>query len=118
MSIIIDQSYKNLLPSILEKYIATRDKKQDHILSKTPLMDKFIELIEEEGGEIEVGGRSSCGGSPDRTWVFYCAWNEIIRKVNDSNFGYKVLVTKIKHGNAFASLSGGFWHSNFYSIKK
>ena len=96
----------------LEKYIATRDKRMNNPVTATPLLEKFNDLVKR--GEVEVGGRASCGGATDPTWLFFTAWNEIVRKASDSN--YSIEITPIKHANKSPTMAGGFWQSNIYKL--
>ncbi|MDW3683056.1 hypothetical protein RA280_15125 [Cupriavidus sp. CV2] len=100
------------IPSALEKYIATRDKRQKDVLSDTPLRDMFEELLLRK--RIEVGGRSSCGGPVDPTWRLFTSWNEVIKKAN--SVGLAIQITPVKHGNKSPTMAGGFWYSNIYEI--
>lgn len=97
----------------LQKYIAARDKNlkswQAH-----PLLDHFNKLLKQ--GEIEVGGRSTCGSSVDPTWKEFNFFNEIVKKAN--SLGYEITVEPVKHGNGWATKSGGWWHSNIYKLIK
>lgn len=99
------------IPLQLEKYIATRDKKQDG--SVFTLIDTFKELVDK--GVVEVGGRSTCGaGKVDPTWKFFTSWNEVVKKAN--SMGFDILIERVKHENRWATINGGFWHSNIYRI--
>jgi hypothetical protein len=102
----------NNIPASLEKYIATRDRKQNNPISKTPLREQFLELLER--GKVEVGGRSSCGSRVDPTWVFFTAWNEVVKKAN--LIGYSISVAPVKHANKSPTMAGGFWYSNLYEV--
>lgn len=96
----------------LQSYIATRDKRMKHPISDTPLFDQFKEL--QERGQVEVGGRASCGSSCDPTWAFFTAWNEIIKKAQ--SLGHVIEVTPVKHANKSPTMAGGFWNSNIYRL--
>lgn len=101
------------IPAKLESYIATRDRKMRAPISKTPLRDQFNELVARR--KVEVGGRASCGSGIDPTWLFFTAWNEVIKKAN--TLGYEISATPEKHANGSPTRSGGFWNSNTYEIK-
>lgn len=96
----------------LESYIATRDKRMKNPLTSTPLRKQFDELVER--GKVEVGGRASCGGAVDPTWLFFTAWNEIIRKA--VTLGYMIETAPVKHANKSPTMAGGFWNSNIYTL--
>ncbi len=100
------------IPVALEKFIATRDKRQKDPVSDSPLRERFEELLSRK--RIEVGGRSSCGGSVDPTWRLFTAWNEIVKKAN--SIGLAITITPVKHGNKSPTMAGGFWHSNIYEL--
>jgi len=104
------KKYESLL-----KYIETRDKqlvKAGHY-AQTELLDTLIKL--QKFGFVNVGGRASCGGKVDKTWLIFTKWNEIVKKAN--SIGMSILVEDVKQKNAYATISGGFWHENKYSIK-
>jgi hypothetical protein len=96
----------------LEKYIATRDKRMKSPITTTPLREQFEELAKR--GEVEVGGRTSCGGPVDPTWLFFTAWNEIVRKA--AALGYRIEVTPVRHANKSPTMAGGYWNSNIYRL--
>src|SRR4051812_12163378 len=96
----------------LESYIATRDKRMKNPITATPLRKQFDELLER--GQVEVGGRASCGGSVDPTWLFFTAWNEIVRKAKA--LGYFIEIESVKHANNSPTMAGGFWNSNIYKL--
>ena len=98
---------------VLEKYIATRDKRMKNPVTKTPLREQFDELLSRRS--VEVGGRASCGGAVDPTWLFFTAWNEIVRKAQ--TLGYEISTESVKHANKSPTMAGGFWNSNIYTLK-
>ncbi len=102
------------MPAALEKYIATRDRRMKDPVSNSPLLEKFMELLMRR--KVEVGGRASCGSRVDRTWLFYTAWNEIVKKANAD--GFTISVTPVKHANKSPTMAGGFWQSNVYELIK
>lgn len=98
----------------LVAFIATRDKRiaKKQPWSPTPLHDLFSELLAR--GSVTVGGRSSCGGSVDPTWVKFTAWVEVVRKARAA--GFQIEEEPIKHGNGWATKAGGFWNENEYRL--
>jgi hypothetical protein len=100
----------------LEKYIATRDRKihtkRGYQIGQ-PLLEAFSTLLEK--GEVLVGGRASCGGATDPTWVELTLWNEVVSKAK--TLGYSIRVESIKQKNAYATIAGGFWHENKYLLE-
>jgi hypothetical protein len=88
-------------------------KRHDHIFTP-PIKEKFIELLQKSS--VVAGGRASCGGTVDPTWVFFTLFNEVIRKA--TSLGYKIKVQRIKCENAYATIKGGFWHENEYTLEK
>jgi hypothetical protein len=98
----------------LASFIATRDRRiaKSQPWSPTPLLESFRELLSK--GETIVGGRASCGGKVDPTWVIFTSWNEVVRKARQ--FGYEITVTDIKHGNSWATKAGGFWSESEYKL--
>lgn len=98
----------------LAAYIATRDRRlaKTRAWSPTPLMDAFMELISK--GSVRVGGRASCGGSVDPTWVQFTLWNEVVRKAR--SLGYDIAEASIPQRNAWATRGGGFWDEREYSM--
>lgn len=102
-----------MIPSSLERYIATRDKKLSEFwVSKTPLLELFKELLER--GTVEVGGRSTCGTYTDPTWKLFTSWNEVIRKA--CKLGYEIEVEPVRHKNKSPTTCGGYWYSNIYRL--
>jgi hypothetical protein len=99
----------------LEKYIATRDKKinaKSYCPIGNPLQEAFTQLLDK--GEITLGGRSTCGTYLDPTWTRFTLWNEVVKKAQ--SLGYEISVEPIKQKNAYATVAGGFWHENKYSL--
>lgn len=96
----------------LKKYIETRDRRMKNPLSTTPLLRQFEELLRVK--KVEVGGRASCGGGVDPTWLFFTAWNEIVRKAVST--GLEIAVEPVKHANKSPTMAGGFWNSNIYTL--
>ena len=102
------------IPPSLAKYMQTRDRRI-HALYKfnaTPITGMFERLM--QGQVIRLGGRASCGGKVDSSWVEYTAWNEVIRKA--CSMGIQITTTPIKQGNAWATKCGGFWEENDYQL--
>lgn len=102
------------IPDVLAKFIATRDRKQKHPVTATPLRETFEELLHR--GRVEVGGRSSCGGATDPTWKMFTAWNEIVKKA--SALGFHINTHAVKHGNKSPTMAQGYWYSNIYELVK
>ena len=99
-------------PSALEKYIQTRDRmlhKKGHFQADA-LTRSWQKLM--QFGQIEVGGRASCGGAPDLSWVEFTAWQEIVRKAQ--GLGVDITVIPVKSGNGWATKARGFWDANVY----
>lgn len=98
----------------LTKFIATRDRRiaKRQPWSPTPLAESFRQLMER--GSVKVGGRASCGGAVDPTWVQLCAWKEVVSKAR--TFGYEITEEAIKHGNGWATKAGGFWEESEYRL--
>lgn len=105
-------SERELFPAALERYIATRDKRQKSPVTNMPLRELFLQLLER--GRVEVGGRASCGGAPDATWILFTAWTDVVQKAN--SLGISISITPVKHGNAWATKARGFWQSNIYEL--
>jgi len=66
-----------------------------------------------EFGKVEVGYRSCCG-STDRTQKQYSKWLLVLKKMRAD--GLEVFEEVVKHDNAYATISGGFWHSTIYTL--
>jgi hypothetical protein len=96
----------------LQKYIATRDARynKQYEWFGSDLLNAFTTLVEE--GAVTFGGRASCGGKVDPSWVRFSMFNEIVAKAK--RMGYGITVSSIKQKNRYASDSGGFWHENEY----
>jgi|GEM_PF-1508328 len=104
-----------IAPALL-KYIATRDKrhaKYDSMGRTDWMLETFKELHEK--GSVRVGGRASCGGKVDPTWMTFTLWNEIVRKAQD--LGHRIDVVSIKHPNKSPTMAGGFWNENEYTVR-
>lgn len=104
------------VPEQLRKFIETRDRRvmkasgwRDAAISET-----FRKLL--VTGSVVVGGRSSCGGKVDPTWVEFTAWNEVVQKARA--LGFDISKAPIKHGNAWATKCGGFWDENEYTLAR
>ena len=102
------------MPTALTSYIATRDKalhKKGHFQADA-LTRNWQQL--EKFGTVEVGGRASCGGKPDLSWVEFCAWQEIVKKAQQ--LGIAITVTRKIFGNGWATKAQGFWDANVYTL--
>ena len=64
-------------------------------------------------GWIEVGWRESCGKT-DNTQKQYREFRKLIDKMVKS--GYQITEKRIKHPNALATKSGGFWSSIIFRL--
>ena len=105
----------NETPMALLSYIATRDKRSALFDGDRPISDAWNRLI--NGQIVLFGGRATCGaGAADRSWVAFCAWNEVVRKAQ--KMGVNISVTKRKVDNGWATKARGFWHENEYQILK
>lgn len=100
----------------LQSYIATRDKRVAKLrgYDLAPMARQFAELVER--GVVRVGGRATSGPKTDPTWIEFGLWNEIVRKARA--LGYVIEETSIKHDNAWATKSGGFWDEREYRLVK
>lgn len=99
----------------LQKYISTRDKRVaqvDALSREFPMTELFNELLSKK--RIQVGGRSSCGGKVDPTWVAFTSWNEVVSKAN--KLGYHIQTNSIKQANKSPTLANGWWYENEYII--
>lgn len=98
----------------LMSYIATRDRRLAKLQPWTPtrLGDAFAQLLDK--GAVTVGGRASCGGKVDATWLVYTSWCDVVMKAR--KLGFVIDATPIKHGNGWASKAGGFWQENEYRL--
>ena len=105
---------KDEIPKQLIKFIRTRDIRNKKLFPSQgdEMIKNFIRLI--DGKVVTFGGRSSCGGKPDPTWISFRYWNEIVRKAKE--FGYNIEIKPKKIKNRYASNNGGFWDENEYSI--
>ena len=101
----------------LEKFIATRDKR--HIkydpMGRTDWMRETFKELHEKG-VVRVGGRASCGGKIDPTWMTFTLWNEIVRKAQ--SLGHPIEVQSIKQPNKSPTMAGGFWNENEYTLRQ
>lgn len=64
-------------------------------------------------GRVEVGWRASCG-TTDMTHKIYREWLKVIKSLRKD--GVAVSEENVKHKNAWATKSGGFWNSIIYSV--
>jgi len=66
-------------------------------------------------GRVEVGYRQSCGKT-DYTHHAYREWAKLLKAAEKD--GLQVAVEPVKHGNSWATKSGGFWSSAIYTLTK
>lgn len=64
-------------------------------------------------GRVEVGYRQSCG-TTDYTHHVYREWVKLMGAAKKC--GLLIEVEPVKHGNAWATKSGGFWSSAVYTL--
>ncbi len=64
-------------------------------------------------GRVEVGYRQSCGKT-DPTAYMYREWVKLLKAAEKS--GLRIAVEPVKHGNSWATKSGGFWSSAIYAL--
>jgi len=67
-----------------------------------------------ENGYVSVGYRQSCGAT-DRTQKIFRLWTQAVKKLKKN--GINLIEEQLKVGNAYATISGGFWQEIKYSIK-
>lgn len=99
----------------LRSYIETRDRRCQKASgwSRTPIREHFDRLM--RGDTVRVGGRASCGGKVDPSWIEFTAWNEVVRKAR--GLGIRIEATPVKHGNGWATKARGFWDENDYVLE-
>ena len=66
-------------------------------------------------GRVEVGYRQSCGKT-DYTHHAYREWAKLLKAAERG--GLRIMVEPVKHGNSWATKSGGFWSSAIYTLPK
>ena len=64
-------------------------------------------------GRVEVGYRQSCGKT-DYTHHAYREWAKLLKVAEKG--GLRIAVEPVKHGNSWATKSGGFWSSAIYTL--
>lgn len=64
-------------------------------------------------GRVEVGWRESCGCT-DPTAHQYGAWKKVIARLMKD--GLQIHEERVKHGNGYATMKGGFWQSIIYTL--
>lgn len=64
-------------------------------------------------GRIEIGWRESCG-STDATAHEHRAWVKVVARLEKD--GMAISQERVKHGNGYATMKGGFWSSIIYSL--
>lgn len=100
----------------LKNFIAVRDRKlfQKGHYKANELESTFDLLLERK--EINYGGRSSCGGKTDLTWIAFTSWNEIVKKA--IALGYSISVESIKQPNKSPTMANGYWYENKYTLRE
>jgi 16S rRNA G527 N7-methylase RsmG len=101
----------------LNKTILDFVAKRDDFLNKKSGLNlndlRFhVEHLEKHGW-VEVGYRQSCG-TADKTQKKYAEWVKVVAKIRKE--GFNLIEEKQKHGNSYATLSGGFWSSTIYRL--
>lgn len=114
----VDRSDIAVAPETLQKllgFVATRDRRIFKLRpwNPTPIGDYLRELIAK--GRVVVGGRASCGGKVDQSWLIFAAWNEVVEKAR--RLGWIIRATNVPQKNAWASKAGGFWDEREYSFE-
>lgn len=101
------------MDSKLKSYISTRDKR---LAKDYPWLPSISSVFDElmDRGSVVVGGRSTCGSGKDPTWAVWCAWREVVSKA--LKLGYDIREEPIKHGNGWATKSGGFWEESRFTM--
>lgn len=66
-------------------------------------------------GSVEVGWRECCG-TRHSTAKARAEWLNIVKKL--SRTGTKFDVQRVKHKNRYATINGGFWNSEIFTIIK
>lgn len=66
-------------------------------------------------GRVEVGFRQACGRT-DLTQHVYREWDRLLKAAGKC--GLCISAEPVKHGNAWASLGGGFWSSKIYTLER
>ncbi|GEM_PF-2551938 len=64
-------------------------------------------------GSVEVGWRECCG-STHITMIIRREWVKVTKKMERA--GMRLLVERVKHGNAYATNNGGFWQSEIFKL--
>lgn len=101
-------------PDALRKYIEARDRRIARVYphNASACTEIFANLLAR--GMVTVGGRASCGGRVDATWVLFTTWNEVVRKAR--KFGFAITERNIPQPNAWATKAGGFWSESEYTV--
>lgn len=73
----------------------------------------FVEALQAHG-RVEVGWREACGKT-DHTHLVYRAWLKVLKRIRQD--GLEIAEERIKHGNAYATMKGGFWSSIVYTVQ-
>lgn len=104
------------IPKALKGYIDTRVRRvaKSFGYDRRHIAQEFARLM--QGQIVRIGGRTSCGGKVDPSWVEFCAWRECIKKARA--MGIAIDETPVKHANGWATKAGGFWDENDYQIRR
>lgn len=65
-------------------------------------------------GQVEVGWRESCGCT-DPTAHQHSAWKKVVSRLTKD--GLQIHERRVKHGNGYATMKGGFWSSIVYTVQ-
>lgn len=64
-------------------------------------------------GRVEVGYRQACG-TTDTTAHIHREWLKWLKAARKA--GLTINEEALRHGNAWATMQGGFWHSSIYML--
>jgi hypothetical protein len=95
-------------------FVKAQDEKLNAVVGyvSNPLAG-WLKVIELKGS-VEVGWRECCG-CRDNTAKERAAWVKLVaRLVADGN---EFAIERIKHGNGYATMKGGFWQSERFTLR-
>lgn len=105
------------LTDVLAERLRAMAEKSDLALSKRAGYDVSDVRTNLESllkhGRVEVGYRQSCGKT-DYTQHAYREWAKLLKVAGKG--GLQIDVAPVKHGNSWATKSGGFWSSAIYTL--